>query len=149
MKTKVTEWGNSHGIRITSAMMDHLNAGPGDEVEIAFTGRGLEIKKNEPTIEYAETVTQEALEAIIKATNPVRQVSDPYAETDVSYLVVSLNQCKPIIREVPKGSPHAYSTLADAKEAARQIIQAAISDAKESLSELRQLGIANITYISL
>lgn len=68
---------------------------------------------------------------------------------NVDYVVVAINPCSPLIREVTKGTPHAYSTLADAKEAARQIIQSSIAEAQKSLSELRQLGIDNISYIAL
>jgi antitoxin component of MazEF toxin-antitoxin module len=149
MKTKVTQWGNSHGIRITNAMMEHLNVAPGEDVEINMTSKGIELVKNDKSVEYLQSVTQDVLQAILAATNPVRNVRDPYAETDVGYLVISINPCAPLIREVTKDIPGAYKTLADAKEAARQVIQSAINEAKQSLTDLRQLGIDNINYIAL
>jgi antitoxin component of MazEF toxin-antitoxin module len=149
MKSKVTEWGNSHGIRITSAMMEHLNVAPGEEIEIHLTDRGLEIVKNDRSVEYVKSVAQEVLDAILESTDPVRQVSDPYAQIDVDYLVVAIDPCKPLIREVPKGTANAHQTLADAKEAARQVLQSTIAEAKASLADLRQLGIDNIHYITL
>ena len=149
MKSKVTEWGNSHGIRITSAMMDHLKVAPGEDIEINLTDRGLEIVKNTRTVEDVNRIAQEVLDAIIQTTAPIRQVKDPYASTDVDYLVVAINPCHPVIREVPKNTAGAYPTLSDAKEAARQVLQSAIAEAKTALSDLRQLGIKNIHYISL
>ena len=149
MKSKVTEWGNSHGIRITSAMMDHLNVSSGENVDINITDQGIEIIKNDPSIEYIKAVDQEVLDAIIEKTDSVKQVNDPYVELDVGYLIIAINPCKPIIREVPKGTPDSSPTLADAKEVARQILQTAIAEAKDSLSELRQLGIDNISYVAL
>ena len=47
MKLKVSEWGNSHGVRITAAMMKHLNVKAGDEVEVNITENGVEIIKND------------------------------------------------------------------------------------------------------
>lgn len=92
---------------------------------------------------------QEVLSSLIARTNPVTQVEDPYLETDVAYIVINVDPCKPLIREVPKGTENAFRTLADAKEAARQLIQSAMAEAQKSLAELRQLGIENITYIAL
>ena len=150
MKSKIAPWGNSHGIRITRAMLDHLHLAPGEEVDIHLTERGLEIVKKDDSITDVERVTAAALDDIVKTTQPVQRVNDPYeARTDVDYRVVALNPCHPLIREVPKGTPHAYATLADAKEAARQVLQAAIAQAKHSLAELRQLGIDDIHYITL
>lgn len=149
MKSKITEWGNSHGIRITSAMMDHLNIQAGEEVDIILTGKGIEIVKNDCSVDYLKSVAQQILDTVMDRTMSVKTVADPYAATGVFYWVVDINPCAPLIREVPLGTQGAYSTLADAKEGARQILQKSIADAQKSLSELRQLGIDNISYIAL
>lgn len=149
MKTKVSEWGNSHGIRLSSPVMDHLNIGPGDEIDIKLTDKGIEIIKQDRSVDYVQSVIQDALHKIMEATDPVSQVSNPYENSGVNYLVVALNPCKPVIREVPKGYANSYSTLADAKEAARQMLQTAMAETQTSLTDLRQLGIDNINYISL
>lgn len=149
MRSKVTEWGNSHGIRITTAMLDHLNVGPGEEVNVSLTSKGIEIVKNKKSIDYVKAVTQEVLDTVIESTEPVRTVDDPYAETDIAYLVIAINPCEPLVRVVPKGTVDSYLTLADAKEAARQIVQTAIARATRSLADLRQLGIDDISYVAL
>ena len=149
MKTKVSEWGNSHGIRITGPMLEHLNVAPGDEIDIRLTDNGIEIMKNTHSQEYVRAVTQEAVDGLLATSEPVQTVDDPYAESDIGYLVITINPCKPILREVPKETPGAYRTLIEAKEAARQVLQNAIADARASLTELRQIGVENITYISL
>ncbi len=149
MKAKVTAWGNSHGIRITAAIMEHLNICSGDEVTITLTDRGIEISKNDQSVDYLKTITQDVLEALLAGSQPVRTVHDPYMETDVDYLVIALDPCQPVIREVPKATPGAHATLADAKEAARQVLQATIAQAQESLQALRRVGIENINYIAL
>jgi len=149
MKMKISEWGNSQGIRITSPMLEHLNAAPGDELNFNVTEKGIEIMKNIHSEEYAKAVAQDVIEGIIGASEPVKTVDDPYAESDVGYLVISINPCRPVLREVAKETPGAYRTLTEAKEAARQSIQNAIADARESLTELRQIGIEKISYIDL
>jgi len=149
MKSKVTEWGNSNGIRITSAMMAHLNVEPGEELELKLTSKGIEIVKNIISLDGIKNIKEEFLQELYKNSEPVKVLSDPYAETDAAYIVISLNPCQPEIREVAKGAPDSYTTLADAKEAARQIVQAAIAEAKDSLGNIRQLGIDDISYIAL
>lgn len=149
MKLKVNEWGNSHGVRITAAMMQHLNVRAGDEVEVNITDNGVEIIKNSRSVDYLDTVKSELLDSIRKQSEPVVQVDDPYAEGDIEYIVIAINPCSPEIRQVPKGTENAFATLADAKEAARQHIQSSIAEAKKSLSDLRQVGIDNISYIAL
>ena len=149
MKTKVSEWGNSHGIRITGPMLEHLNVAPGDEIDIRLTDKGVEIMKNTHSQEYVRAVAQETIDGLLATSEPVQTVDDPYAESDNGYLVITINPCKPILREVPKEAPGAYRTLTEAKEAARQVLQNAIADARASLTELRQIGVENITYISL
>ena len=148
MKSKVAVWGNSHAVRVTSAMMDHLSIEPGEEIEIKLTSKGIEIVKNQ-SIGFAKAVSKEVLDSLISTSEPVKVVDDPYAVTDVGYLVIDINPCKPLIREVTKDTQGSFSTLADAKEAARQVLQSAIGDANKSLAELRQLGIDNISYITL
>lgn len=149
MKLKVSEWGNSHGVRITSTMMEHLKIQAGDEVEVNLTSNGVEIIKSGHSLDYLASVKQDILDSLHAQTNPVTQVDDPYCETDVAYIVIDIDPCSPLIREVPKGTANAFLTLADAKEAARQIIQSSIAKAQKSLTELRQIGIDNITYIAL
>lgn len=149
MKTKISEWGNSHGIRMTAPLLDHLNVEPGVELNIKLTDKGIEILKNTHSQEYVTTVAQETIDGLLAISEPVKIVDDPYAESNIGYLVITVNPCKPVLREVPLETPDCYKTLTDAKEAARQIIQSAITDAKESLTELRQIGIENITYIAL
>ncbi len=149
MKTKVREWGNSNGMRLTGAMLEHLNVSPGDELHIKLTDKGIEIMKNPLSIDYLRAVTQEVIDGILAASEPVKTIADPYAESDVAYVVISIDPCRPMLREVPKETLGAYRTLTDAKEAARQALQATIAKAKESLVELRQIGVENITYIAL
>jgi hypothetical protein len=116
---------------------------------LAYAEQGIEIMKNTFSQEYVRTVAQEAIDGILAASEPVKTVDDPYAESEVGYLVITINPSKPILREVPKDTPGAYRILTDAKEAARQVLQNAIADAKKSLTELRQIGIEKITYIAL
>lgn len=149
MKSKVAEWGNSNGIRITSAMMAHLNVKSGEELELKLTNKGIEIVKNKMSFDDIKTIKEEFLQEMYKNSEPVKVLSNPYAETDVAYIVISLNPCRPEIREVAMGTADSYTALVDAKEAARQIVQAAIVEAKDSLGNIRQLGIDNINYIAL
>ncbi len=148
MKVKISEWGNSHGVRLSSAVLEHLKVQAGDEVEVNLTKSGMEIVKKE-TLKSFTSVKQEILDDLLSRTDPVELVNDPYAETDVAYVVIDINPCAPVIRQVSKDSENSFATLTDAKEAARQIIQASIAEAQKSLMELRQLGIGKITYISL
>lgn len=149
MKSKVSKWGNSHGVRITGAMMEHLNIQPGEEAELNFTSKGIEILKSNASVDYLKAVSKDIFNTVMEQTSPVKVVDDPYSESDVAYIVVDIYRCAPLIREVPSGTKGAFSTLADAKEAARQVLQTSIAEAQKSLSELRQLGIGNISYISL
>ena len=149
MKSKVTVLGNSHGVRMSSTMMQHLKAKAGDDIEIKFTSSGIEISNNNTSMDYLSAVTKDVLDATLAQTHAVNLVKDPYSASEVAYLVIAINTCTPLIREVPLGTKGSYTTLANAKEAARQILQASISTAQKSLSDLRQLGIDNITYISL
>jgi antitoxin component of MazEF toxin-antitoxin module len=149
MKLKVSEWGNSHGLRITSAVLEHLNIKAGDEIDVALTDKGMEVSKNTQNIDYLNSVKTDVINTILAQSKPVSLVEDPYLEAHIHYIVVAINPCSPIIREVPIGTPNAYATLADAKEAARQIIQSTIAEANASLSNLRQIGIDNISYITL
>ena len=109
----------------------------------------IEIMKNTHSQEYAITITQETVDRLLAASEPVKTVDDPYAESDIGYLLITINPCQPILREVSLETPGCYKTLTDAKEAARQVIQNAIADARKSLTELRQVGVTNITYIAL
>lgn len=149
MKLKISEWGNSHGLRMSSAVMEHLNIKAGDEVEVNLTSNGIKITKKGFSLEHLKLVKQNILDSLIAQTDSVSQVDDPYSESDIAYIVIDINPCAPFIREVPKNTENSYATLADAKEAARKIIQASIAEAQKSLAELRQIGIDNIAYIAL
>lgn len=149
MKLKISEWGNSHGIRIPNTIMEHLQIQAGDDVEIYLTEKGVEIEKSKHSLHYLKSVKKEVLEAILAQTNPIKRVDDPYSETETAYIVVDTDPCSPVIREVPKGTANSFTTLADAKEAARQCIQSSIIEAQKSLITLRQLGVDKISYISL
>lgn len=83
--------------------------------------------------EHVKAVTQEAIDKILATSDPVKTVDNPYTESDIEYLIIAINPCKPILREVAKEKPGAYRTLTDAKEAARQILQNTITDAKTFL----------------
>ena len=98
---------------------------------------------------YIKAIITKSIKESIVSSSPVKIVQDPYIETDVAYIVIAINPCKPVIREVSKGTAGAYSTLVDAKEAARNTIQNAIQEGKDSLSEIRQIGIEKIKYITL
>lgn len=134
---------------MTAPMLDHLNVKSGVELNIKLTDKGVEIMKNTHSQEYVTTVAQETIDGLLATSEPVKTVDDPYTESGIGYLVIAVNPCKPVLREVPLSTPGCYKTLTDAKEAARQIIQNAIADAKEALTELRQVGIENITYVAL
>lgn len=149
MKLKVSEWGDSHGLRITSAIMEHLNIQSGDEVDVSLTENGIELIRRGSPLGGFDSIKRNNLNALLLQSNPVSNVDDPYSESDVDYIVIDINPCSPVIREVPKGTSPAYATLAEAKEAARQVIQSAIEEAQNSLPELRQVGIDKIVYITL
>lgn len=149
MKVKINNWGNSHGIRISSTLLDHLNVDSGDEVEIKLTKNGIILMKAPDKEECVNTLIARTIKESIAASSSVKTVKDPYNKTGVEYIVITANPCHPIIREAQKGTAGAYSTLIEAKEAARNIIQNAIKEGKDSLSEIRQVGIDNIEYISL
>src|SRR5437016_1484322 len=149
MKLKVSEWGNSHGFRISSAIMEHLQVQAGDEIEIHLTAKGIEIAKSELSLDYLRSVKKEVLETILAQTSAIKQVDNPYSETEIAYMVIDVDAFSPVIREVPKGTANSFATLADAKEAARQSIQSSINEAQRSLVNLRQLGVDKISYISL
>lgn len=72
---------------------------------------------------------------------PVRRVADPYAETDVHYLVIGIDSLKPDIVEVAKGTPDSFRTLQEAKSYAMQSLRDRIDEATESLTRIRAIGI--------
>jgi hypothetical protein len=72
---------------------------------------------------------------------PVRQVADPYAETDVHYLVVGADGTTPNIVEVEKGTPNSFRTLQDAKSHAMKLLRDRIDEATKSLARIRAIGI--------
>ena len=115
----------------------------------AARSNGIEMIKNGEPLDCLASIQQEILDSLLAHTHSVTRVEDPYSESNVAYIVIDINPCNPLIREVPKGTENSFSTLADAKEAARQKIQSSITESQKSLSELRQIGIDNITYITL
>lgn len=121
----------------------------GDMPGLRLTEKGIEIMKNIHSEDYVKSIARDAINGMLEISKPVKVVDDPYAETETAYLVIAVNPCKPILREVPKETPGAYHTLVDAREAARQLIQNAVADAKQSLAELRQVGVEKIAYITL
>lgn len=149
MKLKVSGWGNSHGVRLSSSLMKHLNIQGGDEVEVKLTTNGAEILKSGNAIDHLVSVKQDVLKSLLSRTDEVSRVKDPYSTNDVAYVVIDINPCSPLIREVPIGTENSFNTLADAKEAARQILQSSINEAQKSLFELRQVGVDAINYIAL
>jgi len=72
---------------------------------------------------------------------PVRKVTDPYAETDVSYLVVDGDTMHPDIVEVGKGTPGSFRTLQEAKSSIMEALRARIEEGTESLARIRKLGV--------
>lgn len=114
-----------------------------------LSGDSIKIQKRDCSLDYLNSVKRDTLESLQSQTSPVSKVDDPYKESDVAYIVIDIDPCNPLIREVPKGTANSFPTLADAKEAARQIIQSSVAKAQKSLIDLRQIGIDNITYISL
>ena len=64
-------------------------------------------------------------------------------------MIIDIDPYQPIIREVPKGYNKAYKNLADAKYAARKLVQQSIQTSKKALADIRQVGIEKIKYINL
>ena len=149
MKNKINKWGNSHGIRLSAMMLDHLNADNGDQLEIILTNKGIEIIKNISPADNFKVQKQQIIDGLIKSTCPVQTVSDPTKESLVDYMIIDIDPCQPIIREVPKGYNKAYKNLADAKYAARKLVQQSIQTSKKALADIRQVGIEKIKYINL
>ncbi|MEY4575891.1 MAG: hypothetical protein RL701_594 [Pseudomonadota bacterium] len=74
-------------------------------------------------------------------TQPVRKVVDPYAETEVHYLVIGLDTMQPDIVEVEKGTPDSFRTLQDAKGFVMRALRERIQQATDSLARIRGIGI--------
>ncbi len=149
MKTKINKWGNSHGIRLSASMLEHLNADNGSQVEVRLTKNGIELVKNTGTVDLLNKIKAQIQEDLIKQSYPVTTVSNPNKEGDNDYIVISIDSSKPIVREVPKGYEGGFKTLAAAKHKAREIIQKSIEQSNNSLAEIRQVGIDTIRYINL
>ena len=149
MKTKINKWGNSHGIRLSASMLEHLNADNGSQVEVKLTKNGIELVKNTDTVDVFNQMKAQMLNDLIKQTYPVKIVTDPNKEGDNDYIVISIDSSMPLIREVVKGFEGGFKTLADAKQEARKIIQNTMEQSKKSLSDIRQIGIDTIRYINL
>src|SRR5438045_1106254 len=72
---------------------------------------------------------------------PVRKGTDPYRESDVSYLVVDGETMHPDIVEVDKGTPGSFRTLQEAKSAVMETLRARIEDGTQSLARIRSIGV--------
>ncbi|MFA0813219.1 hypothetical protein [Microbulbifer epialgicus] len=95
-------------------------------------------------------LSRERFKTLVSKSFPVGEVEDMYSESsDKAYLVISIDPCSPLIREVPKSFPGAIPTLAAAKKEARAIIQKAIAEAEQSLADVRQVGIEKINHLKL
>ncbi len=139
-KTTRKLWKNSTSKQVLASDTKHRN----------LTSTGIEIfKSNKNPEECLKAISKDMLDTVLSQTNPVKVVDDPYSESDVAYIVVDINPCAPLIREVPRGAKNSFATLAEAKEAARQMLQSSMAEAQKSLGELRQIGIDEICYISL
>ena len=149
MKTKINKWGNSHGIRLSASMLEHLNADNGSQVEVKLTKNGIELVKNTDSVDVFNQMKTQMLDDLIKQSYPVKIVNDPNKEGDNDYIVISIDASMPLIREVVKGFEGGFKTLADAKHEARKIIQKTIGQSKKTLSEIRQIGIDTIQYIKI
>lgn len=149
MKTKINKWGNSHGIRLSPSMLEHLNADDGSQVEVKLTKNGIELVKNTDTIDVFNQMKAQMIDDLIKQSCPVKIVVDPNVEGESDYIVIGINPSQPIIREVAKCYVGGFKTLADAKHEARKIIQNTMEQSKKSLSDIRQIGIDTIQYIKL
>ncbi len=149
MKLKASEWKSACDEPPIVALLDFLRSQANGEADVNLTPSGIEIVTVAGATEVLACLKQAALDLLRDHTAPVTQVEDPYVETGVSYVVIDIDPCSPLIREVPKGTANSYPTLVDAKSAARQVIQASMARATNSLAELRQVGVKSITYIAL
>ena len=70
MKLKISAWGNSHGVRITSAMMDHLKTQAGDEVDVNLTADGIELIKRGSPLGYLASVEKGIVDSLLAQTSP-------------------------------------------------------------------------------
>ena len=149
MELNAVEWSSGSSGTLIDAVLRDLKAPVSDEAKVSAAAGGVEIIQNARAVELLATVRQAMLDLLLIGTAQVAQVEDPYIQTHAAYLVIDLDPCCPVIREVPIGTEKSYPTLVDAKEAARQIIQSALATASKSLVDLRQVGVEKITYISL
>jgi hypothetical protein len=72
---------------------------------------------------------------------PVARVQDPYAETDVHYLVTGAETMSPDIVEVEKGTPGSFRTLQDAKTHTMRLLRDRIEEGMDSLDRVRAIGV--------
>lgn len=72
---------------------------------------------------------------------PVVGSRDPYAESDVGYLVVDADSMTPDIVEVDKGTLGAFPTLQKAKSHAMGLVRERMAEGSESLDRLRAIGV--------
>lgn len=52
MKSKITKWGNSQGIRLPKTVLDELNLIENDAIEITVEGNNIVIKKEKPVAPF-------------------------------------------------------------------------------------------------
>lgn len=149
MKSKASDWNCSDGDTLAGRLLAHLNSQVREGGQLNLAPGGLEVVRDGHAMDYLSSFQQAILQWLLANTSPVARVDDPYAQTGIAYVVIAIDPCSPVIREVAEGTPDSYSTLVDAKEAARQVLQSTLEKASNSLTDLRQVGIDRIGYISL
>lgn len=149
MKFEAPDLNCSDADTLAGRLLAHLNSQVREGGQLNLAPGGLEIIQDGRTTDYLGSLREAILQWLLANTSPVARVDDPYAETGTAYVVIGIDPCCPVIREVAEGTPNSYSTLVDAKEAARQILQSTLEKASNSLTDLRQVGIDRIGYISL
>ncbi len=137
------------GDEILERFLAHLDAYRARGTEMSLAAGGLEFLRHGQAENYLESLQQTVLDWLLARTSPVARVDDPYAKANVAYVVICIDPCSPVIREVAEGTPNSFATLVDAKDAARRILQTSLERASSSLADLRQVGIDRIGFVSL
>ena len=86
----------------------------------------------------------------MSSSSPVETiVDDPSKTSECKYIIIVVDPRDPMIREVPDSTENAFQTLSDAKDSAREVIKESLNIANKALTNLRQIGIAEIGFIKL
>lgn len=72
---------------------------------------------------------------------PIIDKRDPYAESDVGYVVIDAESMTPDIVEVDKGTPGSFPTLQKAKTHAMGLVRDRMAEGAKSLDRLRAIGV--------